>query len=366
MTPDELDGLDQQIDELRDEVRRLQDKLNQFQHASPSPAHPQEGVDRYNHEGVVGTFRAREEKLLGDEGVWLRLRKHPYYSLIILLLASGLAGGGYWAWNYIDSYESTSDARIGGLISLISSRVTRAVSRVFVHDNQSVKLGQPLVALNSRDYKLLVERARSVRDEAKAGAEAARHQYNATLAKYNEALKAKANTPILSAARDMADAAHSVLTAKMAAEHAAEAALDQAQLRVVYTDIFAPVAGVVAKRSVTVGEWVQPSQRLLAIVQTDDLWVTANFKETQLRRIHPGERVTIHVDAPDRDYRGFVQSIAPATKSEFSLLPPENAAGNFVKVVQRVEVRILFSAGQDLQGLKPGMSLEPKIWVNGH
>jgi membrane fusion protein (multidrug efflux system) len=221
-----------------------------------------------------------------------------------------------------------------------------------------------LVALDPRDYQLLVRRAHAMLDAARAGVKAARRRNDAALAKYREALTSR-QRPAAEAARNIADEASDALSAKIAAEHQAEAALDQAQLQLDYTTIKAPVSGVVAKRSATVGERVQPSQRLLAIVQTSELWVTANFKETQLMRIHPGERVAIHVDALGRDYRGYVKSVAPATRSEFSLLPPENATGNFVKVVQRVAVSVLFDPGQDLRGLKPGMSVEPKVWVDG-
>jgi membrane fusion protein (multidrug efflux system) len=140
--------------------------------------------------------------------------------------------------------------------------------------------------------------------------------------------------------------------------------VEQAQLNLNYTRIVAPVDGLVAKRSVQVGQYVVPGQQLLAVIPLDDIWVTANFKETQLKNVRPGERVQIFVDAYDRDYSGHVESIAGGTGAIFSLLPPENATGNYVKVVQRVPVRLRFDPGQDPQHLlRPGLSVVPKVNV---
>jgi membrane fusion protein (multidrug efflux system) len=142
----------------------------------------------------------------------------------------------------------------------------------------------------------------------------------------------------------------------------AKAAVDQALLNLEYTKITAPVSGLVGRKSVEVGMRVQPGQQLLAIIPTDDIWVTANFKESQLRRMHPGQKVRIHVDAFDRDYDGYIESLPAATSARYSLLPPENATGNYVKVVQRLPVRIRFQPGQDPDRLlRPGMSVEPKV-----
>jgi membrane fusion protein (multidrug efflux system) len=140
--------------------------------------------------------------------------------------------------------------------------------------------------------------------------------------------------------------------------------VEQAQLNLNYTHIVAPVDGLIAKRSVQVGQYVVPGQQLLAVIPLDDIWVTANFKETQLRNVRPGERVQIFVDAYGRDYSGHVESIAGGTGSIFSLLPPENATGNYVKVVQRVPVRLRFDPGQDPDHrLRPGLSVVPKVNV---
>jgi membrane fusion protein (multidrug efflux system) len=142
----------------------------------------------------------------------------------------------------------------------------------------------------------------------------------------------------------------------------AKAALRQAQLNLSYCVVRAPSAGVVSKKSAEPGQIVQAGQPLLALVNLDDVWVTANFKETQLKRVLPGQTVTIKVDAYDRSYRGRVDSIAAATGARFSLLPPENATGNYVKVVQRIPVKIVLDEGQDAEHLlRPGMSVVPTV-----
>ena len=144
----------------------------------------------------------------------------------------------------------------------------------------------------------------------------------------------------------------------------ARAQLKQAELNLSYARIVAPVAGIVGKKSVNIGDRVQPGQQLLALTQTGDTWVTANFRETQIEHLRIGQSATIHVDAIDRDYRGTVESFGGATGSRYSLLPPENASGNYVKVVQRIPVRIRLEPGQpDIDRLRPGMSVEPKVRV---
>ncbi len=143
-----------------------------------------------------------------------------------------------------------------------------------------------------------------------------------------------------------------------------KADLDQAQLNLRYTKIVAPVAGVVSDRTVEVGQNVAPGQELMKIIPLNDVWITANFKETQLRHMKIGQPVTLEVDANGRKYRGKVDSIAGASGSRFSLLPPENATGNYVKVVQRIPVKIVLDPGENKdQSLRPGMSVTPKVWI---
>ncbi len=142
----------------------------------------------------------------------------------------------------------------------------------------------------------------------------------------------------------------------------AQSSLEQDQLNLSYTHIVAPTAGIVMLRSAEIGDRVSVGQRLLQIVQIDDLWIDANFKETQLRKMRPGQRVTVRVDSLKEDFEGTIDAMPAATGDRASLFPAENATGNFVKVVQRLPVRIRLKAGQrDLGKLRPGMSVEPKV-----
>jgi membrane fusion protein (multidrug efflux system) len=144
----------------------------------------------------------------------------------------------------------------------------------------------------------------------------------------------------------------------------AAAALTQAELNLARTSILAPSSGVVSKKSFEVGQVVQAGQPLLALVSQGDVWITANFKETQLKDVRPGQKATVAVDALGREFEGHVDSIAAATGAKFSLLPPENASGNYVKVVQRVPVKIVLEPGQDPEHrLRPGMSVTPTVFT---
>ncbi len=143
-----------------------------------------------------------------------------------------------------------------------------------------------------------------------------------------------------------------------------KALLDQAQLNLSYCTIVAPVTGIVGKKTVELGQNISPGQQLMAVVPLDDIWVTANFKETQLSHMAPGQRVRFSVDADDKEYAGKVVAVGGASGSRFSLLPPENATGNYVKVVQRIPVRINIDPGQnDDHRLRPGMSVDPKVFI---
>ncbi len=168
----------------------------------------------------------------------------------------------------------------------------------------------------------------------------------------------KANAPRQLTARQAG------LTVRQANLELAQAQLKQAELNLSYGKVVAPVAGIAGKRSVNVGDRVQPGQELLSITQTQDLWVTANFRETQIEHMRQGQKAEVHVDALSRDYDATVESFAGATGARYSLLPPENASGNYVKVVQRIPVRLRLAPGQpDMDRLRPGMSVEPKVRV---
>ena len=173
----------------------------------------------------------------------------------------------------------------------------------------------------------------------------ANYRYANTAPKQMQITRARAQSALAEAQRKKAD-------------------LDQAELNLQYTKIVAPVNGIVSDRTVEVGQNVAPGQELMKVINLDDIWITANFKETQLRNMRAGQRVTIEVDANGRRYNGSVDSIAGASGARFSLLPPENATGNYVKVVQRIPVKIVLDNGSNNDHqLRPGMSVTPKVWI---
>ena len=140
------------------------------------------------------------------------------------------------------------------------------------------------------------------------------------------------------------------------------AKLDQARLNLAYTHIVSPADGIITQRSAEIGARIASGQQLMMVVQTDDLWVTANFKESQLKRMHNGQSVRIHVDALGKDFDGYIENMPAATGDRTSVLPPENATGNYVKVIQRLPVRIRFKPNQQgMDLLRPGMSVEPDV-----
>jgi membrane fusion protein (multidrug efflux system) len=234
-------------------------------------------------------------------------------------------------------------------------------------------------------YKLLVDKeeiSEQTYDQAAQTAAAAKATVAARIAAVNEARHnvTVADAAIQQAQARIPQAEASIQSALTAPEQVAVsqsraqsseaklaqqvALLAQARLNQSYTTIVAPADGVVGKKTVEVGQYVSPGQQLMAVVQLDDVWVIANFKETQLRRMQPGQSVRFSVDAYSRDYEGRVTGIGGASGSRFSLLPPENATGNYVKVVQRIPVRIDLEPGQNGdRHLRPGMSVDPKVYL---
>ena len=238
-----------------------------------------------------------------------------------------------------EQLAQTEKARAEQLLQ--SGAIARAEydSRVAAADAASAKL---------QAQREAVEAARRRVDEEAAKAYAASSKLH----------EAKTNAP------QILDAKRATVDLRKASVDAAKSALEQAELNLTYATIRAPVKGIVGKRSVNVGDRVSVGQALLGLTQIEKLWVTADFRETQVRRMHPGEHATVHVDALGRDFEGEVESIAAATGSRYSVLPPENASGNYVKVVQRLPVRIALRAGQaGFELLRPGMSVEPKVRV---
>jgi membrane fusion protein, multidrug efflux system len=218
------------------------------------------------------------------------------------------------------------------------------------------------------DYAVTaVESAQASKDSATAAAEAAQKQIEAAEARLAQL---RQNIPEAKAQLDSANTAPQRTAISRSRAEAAEArigtaqaALEQAKLNLGYTSVYAPMDGIVSAKNVEPGQTIQAGQPLFALVSLDDIWIRANFKENQVRELRPGLRVEIKVDANgSKVYKGQVESIAAATGAKFSLLPAENATGNYVKVVQRIPVKIRFDEGQDPEHLlRPGMSVVPSI-----
>jgi len=310
---------------------------------------------------------------------------------------------------YVAPYESTDDAFIETDVTPIAPQVAGRVLHLLVEDNQVVHKGDVLVEIDPRDYQAKLDQARAslaaaqsqlaqanaqfAVDQAKVGEEKANvvaaeaeakraatdyHRYQSVgdfAISHSEldlaATAASSTAAQVDVARNKQLAAEAQTTLDQANVQVAtagvqrsEATVRQAELDLSYTKVIAPVAGVVTHRSVQTGAYVQTGQSLLALVP-QQVWVVANFKETQLTHMKPGQPVSVKVDAyPQADFTGHVDSIQSGAGARFSLLPPENASGNYVKVVQRVPVKILLDTPANSQWvLGPGMSVEPEVRV---
>lgn len=319
-----------------------------------------------------------------------------------VLLSAAVYGYHYWTVGRF--IVSTDDAYVGAYMSMVSPKIAANVVDVPVIDNETVKAGDVLVRLDDGDYKLALEQAQTKLATQKAAittfdaqirsAEAAINQARAqldanranltraeadfertsTLAQRDFSSKsaldaaraardsAKAQLQSQEAAITSAEANVSVLTAqKTQAEQLAkelDVAVAKAERDLSFTVIRAPFDGVVGNRNVQVGDYVTPGKRLAAVVPLDKIYVDANLKETQLANVKPGDEASVRVDALDgATLKGTVESVAPASGSQFSLLPPENATGNFTKIVQRVPVRIAIDTGEAKGKLRPGLSV---------
>ena len=323
---------------------------------------------------------------------------------MLALLGAALTTATAWSacrwWDYAHTWVKTDNAYVAAHIHQVSPRVAGTVSEVLVQENQVVAAGQVVARLDARDFEVRRQQALAQSAQAHAQvqqaqaqialarAEIAREQAHTTKAQQDLAraktLSQGANEAIsrqeFDAAQAGADAAQATLQAVKSAlasaeaatgaaqaqEKVAEANLKDAELQLSYTEILAPAAGRIGKKNLEAGNRVQPGQALLALVQPD-VWVVANFKETQLARLKPGQPVRLRVDAfPGRVFAGRVESLAPASGAQFALLPPDNATGNFTKIVQRVPVKIAFdsqSVGDCEDRLVPGMSAVVEIRV---
>lgn len=389
-----------------------------------------------------------------------RGRKRAFMIFFAVLIV--LAAAGFLYWWHARQFESTDDAQVNCHMNPIGARVDGTVVKVYVDNNQMVKAGDPLVDLDTRNYKAALDQALAQLAQAKsmiveqrpsvpithvqnitnistaeagvanaqaalgaakrdlqsyaaklaeaqakdAKAQADRERYSILIKKqevseqeYQQAVAAaKASAAAVAANRAALQSAGQTIAQRKAqlqeaqsrlaqykrvapnqlairkamvrsneaSAEMAEAEVEQARLKLAYCHIVAPVSGIIVNRTAEVGKHVAAGQALVTIVQVDHLWVTANFKETQLKDLRPGQSATIHVDALDRDFDGYVQSIGGSTGSVASVLPPENATGNYVKVVQRIPVRLRFKPNQKgLAQLRPGMSVEPDVRI-GH
>jgi membrane fusion protein, multidrug efflux system len=278
--------------------------------------------------------------------------KKKAFMIVGAVVAVGLIVGFFYD-NYLKTHISTDDAFIEGNIHTIAARVNGTVKNVPVGDNQRVKKGDVLVELDPADYETRVAAAQATLDLQRA----AQHLAESELKRARTLFQREANSA------DRLDKAVSASESANAQVKLAEAHLRQAQLDLGYTTIVAPSDGYVTRKSVQEGNRVQAGQPLMALVELDNLWVVANFKETQMTNIRPGQGVDIDIDAfPGRVYRGTVDSIMAGTGVSFSLFPAENATGNYVKVVQRIPVKITFERGaNDAHRFRVGMSVVPTV-----
>jgi membrane fusion protein (multidrug efflux system) len=356
--------------------------------------------------GVVGTLeQPASARRISVRQVAKRL------GLIVAVLAAVIAGAwyGYTWWTVGRFMETTDDAYVGGDVTTMASKVAGFVDTIAVTDNQRVKAGDLLVKLDDRDYRAQLARAEAsvaaqeaalanrdaahrlqtaVVDQANAEiaaatAEATRSQYDldryrtlsaeryASLQRFEQAdadyKKAAAvehkMQAALRASRHQLDVIDTERRQIEAALVQAKAERDLAGLNLSYTEIRSPIDGVIGNRSARVGAYATVGTQLLSIVPAHGLWVDANFKESQLAQMSVGQTVEITADVmPGRTFRGRIESLAPATGAQFSVIPPENATGNFTKIVQRVPVRIVLEGGAgELGTLRPGLSVVARV-----
>jgi membrane fusion protein (multidrug efflux system) len=386
---EEQNGLYEEVERLRLEVERLLHEQQAFKRTPPS--NDTRVDDNAEHQ------ESDDSNIKDPADRGRVLHRRPVRLILALVIAAILCAGGLRFWNYLQSYEWTDDAEVDGHLDPISTRIDGTVVHVYVENTYHVKAGQPLVDLDPRDYQVAVENAAANLAQAKQGVKATQQNYKLNVANLAAAVATNAKAQLdvaryhelfrqgvipretddeivkvgrVDAAAVNSDRAAVAAAAQMigqaqAAVQAAQASLDQAKLNLSYTHIVAPASGVVGDKTVQLGQRVQPSEQLLTVVPLDDIWITADFRETQLRKMRRGEPVTVHVDTTGRAYRGYVEGMPGATGELDSLLPPENATGNYVKVVQRLPVRIRLYPGEDPDHrLRPGMSVEPTVWVS--
>lgn len=291
---------------------------------------------------------------MAEEQTGNNQKKKQAFLIVGVVVMLGLIAA-YFYLSYRRTHISTDDAFIDGDIYTIAAKVNGTVKTVPVSSNQAVKKGDLLVDLDPLDY-------RSRRDAAMANL--ALQRANLKLAELEKTRTDNLfQKEVLS--RDRYDKAVSVLEIALAQVKLAEEELRQAELNLGYMVMKAPADGYVTKKNVQPGNQIQAGQPLMAVVSLDNLFVVANYKETELARIRPGQDVEITVDSfPGKVFKGKVDSIMAGTGATFSLFPAENATGNYVKVVQRIPVKIVLDEGTDRNHvLRIGMSVEPVVLV---
>lgn len=313
----------------------------------------------------------KEEEQPGTSGTAFHRKKRVLIPLVVMLAVVILVVF-YW-YNFLRGYVATDDAAIDSDALTVSSKILGRIVALSVDEGDSARAGQLLVQIDDSDLKAQREQARATLDYvqqnvpvAKIALDRARDDFDRASMQYNDRVITREQFDHARQALEMTQAQHAVALSQVKAS--------QAQLAVIETEltntrIFAPGSGVVAKKWVVPGDIVQAGQPIFTMYDLNDIWVTANFEETKLASIHPGDSVQITVDAfPDLKLSGTVELIAAAAASQFSLIPPNNASGNFTKVTQRVPVRIAIAnlekndpGGRSV--LVPGMSVEVRIRV---
>lgn len=335
--------------------------------------------------------------------------KRAAFVVLIVFAGVGVSKLAYDWWTVGRFIESTDDAYIGGDVTVIAPEVSGFISQLAITDNQQVHAGDLLLKLDDRDYRAALEKAEAVVALQKAalvnldatrnlqeaviaqaqaevtavdaeitrthddqirykylstsGAESAQSFENADTA-YKQALAdGEKSRAALTAAQRQLDVITTQKRQAQAALDSAVAGRDLARLNLSYTELRAPIDGVVGNRSAQAGAYATVGSQLISLVPSHGLWIDANFKENQLAHIRPGSPTTVKVDEiPGKIFHGHVVSIAPATGAQFSVLPAENATGNFTKIVQRVAVRILLDDENAVLGeLRPGLSVTTKV-----
>jgi membrane fusion protein, multidrug efflux system len=281
-------------------------------------------------------------------------RRHPFAVALGLFLSISMAAGGYLYWDYSSRFQSTDDSFIAARQFAIQPKVSGYITAVPVTDNQHLAAGDVIARIDDRDYRVALDQAeaqlahdQAVLDQAQKNLE--RYQF---LGSRNSIPQQQVDDQTYLVAQDKSTVALD------------QAKVDAARLNLSYTTVTAAQAGRLVSLSAAVGQYAQVGTTLTMFVP-DQIWVAANFKETQLDAMRPGQPVTIAIDAyPDRTIRGHVASVQSGSGPAFSLLPPENATGNWVKIVQRVPVKTVMDDPPSDVALGPGMSVETTVRVN--